>query len=151
MKTFIRVFFLLIIIAGQMAWAGGMKEKVSEERGEYIVAKGRIIPPDEIYEDSYVLAVDFQYPDPEGAFGVRFFSGNRQVSTGGQDEIILIGIQGRRFTYEDLPIMNQAFVIDKSGSMYQKDKMNWVKESFDVYMNKVKGNGTDIFYLAISC
>jgi DNA-binding beta-propeller fold protein YncE len=138
MKIFMRVFLLLIIIAGQMAWPAGEKEKVAVERGEYIVAKGRIIPPDEIYEDSYVSAVDFQYPDPEEAFGVRFFSGNRQVSTRGQDEIILIGIQGRRFTYDDLPIMNQAFVIDKSGSMYKKDKMNWVKEAFDVYMNKIR-------------
>ena len=103
-----------------------------------MVAKGRIIPPEEIYEDSYVAAVDFQYLEPEGSFGVRFFSGNRQVSTEGQDEILIIGIQGRRFTYEDLPVMNQAFVIDKSGSMYQKDKMDWVKESFDVYISKIR-------------
>jgi DNA-binding beta-propeller fold protein YncE len=140
MKTII-VAGLLLMIAGhaQMAWAGGMKEKESVDRGEYMVAKGRIIPPQEIYEDSYVSALDFQYPDPEeGSFSVRFFSGNRQVSTEGQEEVIIIGIQGRRFTYEDLPTMNQAFVIDKSGSMYKKDKMNWVKESFDVYINKMR-------------
>lgn len=136
MRTFIGVFLLLIIVS-RMVWAGGEKEG-SVDRGKYIVEKGRIIPPDEIYEDSYVGAIDFQYPDPEGSFGVRFYSGHRQISTAGQDEVILIGIQGRRFTYEDLPIMNQAFVIDKSGSMYQKDKMNWVKEAFDVYMNKVR-------------
>lgn len=140
MKT-IAGLVLLLIIAGhaQMALAAGMKEKESVDRGEYMVAKGRIIPPQEVYEDSYVSALDFQYPDPEERpLAVRFFSGNRQVSTEGQEEVILIGIQGRRFTYEDLPTMNQAFVIDKSGSMYQMDKMDWVKESFDIYINKIR-------------
>ena len=134
------VFILIVVIHVQMAWAGGgYKEKESVDRGEYMVAKGRIIPPQEIYEDSYVSQLDFQYPDPEkGSFAVRFFAGNRQISTEGQEEVILIGIQGRRFTYEDLPTMNQAFVIDKSGSMYQKDKMDWVKESFDVYINQMR-------------
>ncbi len=115
-----------------------MKEAASAERGEYLAAKGIIIPPNEVYEDSYVGVIDFEYPDPEGAFGVRFYSGHRQVSTEGQKEVILIGIQGRRLTHEDFPPMNQAFVIDKSGSMYQKDKMKWVKESFDVFMDTVR-------------
>jgi DNA-binding beta-propeller fold protein YncE len=122
-----------------MAWAGGAAEKAMEpERAEYMVSKGRITPPDEIYEDAYVASLDFEYPDPDGHFGVRFYSGNRQVSMQGQEEVILIGIQGRRFTFEDLPVMNQAFVIDKSGSMYQRDKMDWVKESFDVYLDRIR-------------
>lgn len=149
MKKVIGLFFIVafsVFISGQAAWAGAKEaykeEKAVEEavveKGEYIVAKGRIIPPEEIYEDSYVAAVDFQYPEPEGSFGVRFFSGNRQVSTAGQDEVIIIGIQGRRFTFEDLPVMNHTIVIDKSGSMYQKDKMNWVKESIEVYLNMIR-------------
>jgi DNA-binding beta-propeller fold protein YncE len=138
MMKILFVVCFLFIFTSQLLWAGGKKEMESVDRGEYQVAKGNIIPPEEIYEDSYVASIDFQYPDPEGVFGVRFYTGNRQVSTEGQEEIILIGIQGRKFTYEDLPTMNQAFVIDKSGSMYQMDKMNWVKESFDVYMNKVR-------------
>ena len=127
-----------LIMGCQLLWAGGQKEMAEPERAEYLAARGRITPAEEIYEDSYVSSIDFQYPDPEGSFGVRFYSGNRQVSTLGQEEVILIGIQGRRFTFEDLPVMNQAFVIDCSGSMYQRDKMSWVKESFDVYLNKIR-------------
>jgi DNA-binding beta-propeller fold protein YncE len=140
MKTILGITLIFIIVGlGRLALAAGEKEMESVDRGEYMVAKGRIIPPQEVYEDSYVSALDFQYPDPEeGPIAVRFFSGNRQVSTEGQEEVILIGIQGRRFTYEDLPTMNQAFVIDKSGSMYQMDKMDWVKESFDIYIRKMR-------------
>ena len=96
MKTVTGTIFVLILAwFAQLALAGGAQEKESVDRGEYIVAKGRIIPPQEIYEDAYVSALDFQYPDPrEGTFAVRFLSGNRQVSTDGQEEVILIGIQG---------------------------------------------------------
>jgi len=34
--------------------------------------------------------------------------------------------------------MNLAFVIDKSGSMQNVDKMDWVKESFDIFIEKVR-------------
>ncbi len=133
--TFAILFF---VVVGMAAWSGGKAEAASKERGEYIAAKGRIISPKEIYEDAYVGDIDFEYPEPEGSFGVRFYSGHRQVSTTGQEEVILIGIQGRRLTHEDYPPVNQAFVIDKSGSMYQKDKMEWVKQSFEVFMDSVR-------------
>ena len=34
--------------------------------------------------------------------------------------------------------MNHVFVVDKSGSMYQRDKMDWVKESFDAFMGTIR-------------
>jgi DNA-binding beta-propeller fold protein YncE/TolB-like protein len=128
------VFFVL---SGSFLWAGGMQE-ASVDRGEYLAGKGIIIPAEEIFEDSYVSAVDYRYPDPDSSFGVRFYAGHRQLSMQGQEEIFLIAVQGRRPTFEDLPVMNHVFVIDKSGSMYQKDKMSWVKESFDAFMNTIR-------------
>ena len=128
---------IFLIVSGSLLRAGGEMEE-SVERGEYLAGKGIIIPAEEIFEDSYVSAVDYQYPDPEASFGLKFYSGHRQLSTEGQEEIFLIAIQGRRPTYEDLPVMNHVFVVDKSGSMYQKDKMNWVKESFDAFMNTIR-------------
>ncbi len=35
---------------------------------------------------------------------------------------------------EDLPPMNLAFVIDHSGSIADADKLNWVKEAFDIFI-----------------
>ena len=129
---------VLLTVSCSFLWGGGQAEMAAPERGEYLAGKGIIIPPEEIYEDSYVSAVDYQYPDPDGSFGVRFYSGHRQLSTDGQEEIFLIAIQGRRPAYEDLPTMNHVFVIDKSGSMYQRDKLNWVKESFAAFMGTVR-------------
>jgi len=136
MKT-IHLSGVILLAACQLAWGAASKE-MSEDYGEYVVEKGEIIEPEDIYEDDYVSSVDYNYPNPETTFGVQFYSGNRQVTSMGQEEVFLIAIQGRRFTYEDLPTMNHVFVIDKSGSMYQKDKMNWVKESFNFYLDSIR-------------
>ena len=60
--------FIFLIVSGSLLRAGGEMEE-SVERGEYLAGKGIIIPAEEIFEDSYVSAVDYQYPDPEASFG----------------------------------------------------------------------------------
>jgi TolB-like protein len=66
------------------------------------------------------------------------YSGHYQISTAGQEEVIQIGIHSGELGFESLPPMNLAFVIDKSGSMQNVDKMDWVKESFDIFIEKVR-------------
>ena len=119
-------------------WAAGAAAEKSLARGEYLVEQGMIISPEEIREYSYISETDMLYPELNGPFGVTFFAGHQQVSTEGQEVVLLIGIQARRLMYEDLPTVNQALVVDKSGSMYQKDKMVWVKEAFEIFIDKVR-------------
>jgi len=75
---------------------------------------------------------------PDSEVGVTLYSGHRQVSSHGQEEVIQIGIQGGETSFEELPPMNLAFVIDKSSSMRVQNKMNWVKESFDIFIERVR-------------
>jgi Mg-chelatase subunit ChlD len=82
--------------------------------------------------------LDYFYPDPELDFGVALYAGHRQVSIQGQRELIQIGIQGKRHGYGELPPMNLAFVIDKSGSMGERHKMEWAKDAFDVFIARVR-------------
>ncbi|MBA7542056.1 hypothetical protein ES705_34372 [subsurface metagenome] len=82
--------------------------------------------------------IDYRYPDPEADVGVSLYSGQQQLSARGQEGVIHIGLQGKRRSYEDLPPMNLAFVIDKSGSMRDEDKMDWVKDAFDIFIERVR-------------
>lgn len=69
------IFLGIFFIISQMLWAGGAKEKeAAPERAKYLVGKGIIIPPEEIHEESYVASVDYNYPEPDSSFGVRFYS-----------------------------------------------------------------------------
>jgi TolB-like protein len=132
------IFILLVISAPLIVTAGGAKEGASSERGKYLAGRGIIVPPEEIYIDSYVSYIDYHYPKPDSGVGVSLYSGHRQISAGGQEEVIQIGIQGRETSFKELPPMNIAFIIDKSKSMSEQDKMDWVKDAFDIFIERVR-------------
>ncbi len=132
------VLLALLFIFPAFIWAGGQQEAASADRGKYVVEQGRIIAPDEIHIDSYISQINYQYPDPSGDLGVTLYTGHKQISTAGQEEVIQIGIQGKRQEFEDLVPMNLAFVFDKSGSMSDKHKMEWVKQAFDLFIGRLR-------------
>ena len=140
MKRFVLVSLLAVVAFA--VWSGGQASKAeaaaSAVRGKYLAGQGIIVPPQEVLVDSYVAYLDYNYPDPQGDLGVTLYTGHKQVSASGQDEVLHIGIQGRKLAFEDLPPMNLAFVIDKSGSMNAQDKMAWVQEAFDIFIEKVR-------------
>jgi len=138
-KILIAVFVTLSFFPSMLCLGGSAKEAASEKaRGEYLAGQGVIIPPQEVHIDSYVAGINYQYPAPEESLGLSLYVGHRQISTRGQEEVIQIGIQGREVSFEELPPMNLAFVIDKSWSMGEQDKMDWVKESFDIFIDRVR-------------
>ena len=137
-SIYISIMILLFTVPA-LVWAGAKKEEAaSAERGKYLAERGTIIPPEEVYIDSYVAYIDYLYPKPESEIGVTLYSGHHQISSRGQEEILQIGIQGRELSFEELPPMNLAFVIDKSGSMNQMEKMDWVKEAFYIFIDRVR-------------
>ena len=133
------VLAFVLLLAAAAAWSGGASESAgSATRGKYLAGQGVIVPPGEVYVDSYIASIDYRYPEPREAIGVTLYAGHQQVSVSGQEEVIQIGLQAGKRGFEDLPPMNLAFVIDKSGSMSDADKMGWVKEAFEVFIEKVR-------------
>jgi TolB-like protein len=145
--------FLVIILTGfigiTLSWSGGESEgAASNTRGTYLADRGIIIPNEEIHIDSYIAAIDYNYPKPESEkFEVHMYTGNRQIYMGGAEEILQIGLQAGKTEFENLPPMNLAFVIDHSGSMAQADKLEWVIDAFDIFIEKVRD--TDYVSLVI--
>ncbi len=135
MKVVKLVCFLIFF--SPLIWAGGEKE-VSIARSEYLAQRGIIAPAEEVEIESFISALDFNYPDPEGELGIYLYPGHRQVSAAGQGEVMIIGIQGKRYSFEDLPPLNLALVVDRSGSMAEPDKMEMVKESLKLLANTVR-------------
>lgn len=130
---------MLLLCVAVSAWPGGEQEAAaSTGRGKYLAGRGIIIPPEEVHVNSYIASVDYHYPDPQDDLGVSIYSGHHQLSADGQEEVIHIGIQGKKLEFEQLPPMNLAFVIDKSGSMASANKMDWVKDAFDIFIEKVR-------------
>jgi len=139
----LRCFLIAILLLALPFFlpAGGSQEE-SGDRGKYMAEQGNILPADEVRIDSYISQINYRYPDPAGDLGVTLYTGHRQVSVHGQEEIVQIGLQGRREKFEDLPALNLAFVFDRSGSMSGKHKMEWVKEAFGIFIERLRPRDT---------
>jgi len=129
---------LVLLIVSNVSWSSGQEEGGSSGRGKYLAAQGLIIPREEVRVNSYIASIDYNYPFPEETVGVHVYTGHRQVIAGGQEEILQIGIQAGKVPFQDLPPMNLAFVIDHSGSMSGEDKLEWVKQAFEVFIRQVR-------------
>jgi len=133
-----KVVLYIFLCSAVLAWSGGAREEVSEARVEYLAERGTIIPFHEIRIEDFISSFDYNYPDPDGEFGVTIHTGHQQVSTEGQNEILCIGLQGKRHPFQDLPPMNFVLAVDKCGSMREPDKLGWVKESLTVFLKTIR-------------
>jgi len=132
-------FLLAIALAVPLsAWSAAAREEASMARSEYLAERGIIIPVHEVRIDEFIGAMDYDYPDPEGEFGVYVYTGHRQVSAMGQSEVLVVGVQGHRYRFDDLPPMNLVVVVDTSGSMREPDKLDWVRESLLVLLDTLR-------------
>lgn len=134
------IVLLMVFQMGVFVFAGGESEgAATATHGKYLAGQGIIVPPDDVYINGYIAQIDYNYALPEkDEFEVYLYHGNRQLSNQGQDEILHIGIKAAKTRFSDLPPLNLAFVIDTSGSMGGNDKLGWVKESFEIFINKVR-------------
>jgi len=134
------VAVLLAVLSGAAALhaSGAAEEEAGPARAEYLADKGEFISPAEVNFEEFLSAYDMAYPEPEGAFGVSLYTGQRLISTSGQQDRILIGLQADRTAFETLPPMNIAVAVDGSGSMAARDKMDWIKESLEIFIERVR-------------
>ena len=131
------VFMMLAVIPFSASCAARSESAGSGTRGRYLAGRGIIIPPEEVYIDSYFAAINYNYPMPRGDIGIYLYNSSSQMRPG-QEGILQIGIQGRTMSFNELPPMNLVFVIDCSDSMNDEDKIAWVRESAAIFINKVR-------------
>lgn len=130
-----RLLFILIgILAVQPVLFAAASREASGQRGNYLAESGRVIPPGDIHVDSYISRNHFNYPIPQtGAMNIITASGVRNNTA-----YLLMGLMGKKDDFSSLPLMNICFVIDISGSMASHNKLDWVKESFHVFIERVR-------------
>ena len=136
------------MLAGFISYAsaqGSAESASSATRGRYLADQGMVIPAEEVHTDSYIASIDYKYPQPASEMGIYLYNSTGQMNVRGQEGILHIGIQGRSQSYESLPPMNLAFVIDTASSMNEQDKIAWIKEAAEIFMQKIR----DVDYLSL--
>ena len=132
----------LLILTAATVMAGGAAEEGAGARAAYLAERGAIVPPGDLEVSQFISAIDYGYPEPDGAFGVYAYPGQYQVSVERQELFLSIGVQAARRPVGDLPPLNIAFVVDTSGSMSSADKIGWVRDSLVVFERSVRDGDT---------
>lgn len=90
---------------------------------------GRLPPKDAVRIEELVNYFDYDYPQPTGSTPFSVTTEVADCPWNAQHKLVHIGLQGRKFSTEDLPPANLVFLIDVSGSMDEPDKLPLVKSS----------------------
>jgi Ca-activated chloride channel family protein len=110
------------------------QEPDNSDINSYLTEQGYIIPPDEVKIENFITQVDYDYPlplrDPINVITAADIKGNTAY--------MQIGLRGRKTVFQELPSMNIVFVIDKSGSMLEQNKMDWVKDSLQGFIEQIR-------------
>ena len=132
----------LLAVPIATAAAAGAAEEGAGARVEYLAGQGIVVHPRDIEVSQFISAIDYGYPEPDGILGVYAYPGQYQVSTESQELFLSIGVQAARRGLEDLPPLNIAFVVDTSGSMSAANKIDWVRDSLEVFERSVRDGDT---------
>lgn len=123
-----------MISAGSLYAAGKKESTTSSDRAMYLSGQGYITPANEIEIDAYISQEDYDYPLPIDT-PVNFVVDAEQK---GELSYLQIGMKAQKTAFKDLPKFNIAFVIDCSGSMSAANKLEWVKDSFEIFIENVR-------------
>ena len=99
---------------------------------------GDLPPAGAVRIEELINYFSYQYPQPQNE---EPFSINTEISScpwNAKHKLVLVGLQGRRISTENLPASNLVFLIDVSGSMDQEDKLPLVKSSLKLLVDQIR-------------
>ena len=95
-------------------------------------------PVDAVRIEELVNYFDYDYPQPDGEhpFSINMEMGNCPWNE--ENKLLMIGLQGKEMSNEDVPASNLVFLIDVSGSMSAYNKLPLLKQSFRILVDKLR-------------
>jgi len=99
---------------------------------------GQMPPADAVRIEELVNYFSYDYPDPEGD---EPFSINNEVTRcpwTPENQLVHIGLQGKRVPLEDMPPNDLVFLLDVSGSMQPPNKLPLLKKAFRLLTNNLR-------------
>ena len=128
---------LLLILLSSTACAGQAPE-ASKARSRAVINAGAIVPADEIRVAEYLQYYEHHFPEPErDAVGLDLRLGNSRMPIQGGTVWLQMGLQAKSAETEMVAPLNLAIVIDRSGSMNDRDKMPYVKQSLRIFLESL--------------
>lgn len=139
------IALLLILSIGLTACGGASDDEATaaKPRSRAVINSGDIVPAEEVRVAEYLQYYDQFLPEPENnAIGLDLRLGNSLIPAQGAMAWLQIGLQAKSVESEMVAPLNIAVVIDSSGSMDASDKMPYVKQSLEIFLEDFDPNDT---------
>jgi len=99
---------------------------------------GQLPPAGSVRIEELINYFHYDYPQPNNKDP---FSINTEIADcpwSPQNKLVMIGLQGKRISTENLPASNLVFLIDVSGSMMETDKLPLVQSSLKLLVDQLR-------------
>ena len=102
------------------------------------VSFGTMPPVDSIRTEEMVNYFDYDYDQPTGDRPFAIETVLADCPWNSNNDLLMIGIQGKNIEYEEAPSNNIVFLIDVSGSMRSTNKLDMAKQSLALLVNNMR-------------
>ena len=115
---------------------------IDVDTASYTVARKRLQQgvhpsPDSVRPEEFINYFDYHYPSPRGTtFGVYLQAAPSPVRT--STYILRIGVQGKKLGPGEKTSSSYTILVDTSGSMAAKDRLELVKKSIALFTSQLK-------------
>ncbi len=102
------------------------------------INEGELPPAGAVRIEELINYFTYNYPQPQNDDP---FSINTEIANcpwNAQHKLVLIGLQGKKISTQNLPASNLVFLIDVSGSMDEEDKLPLVKSSLKLLVDQLR-------------
>ncbi len=94
-------------------------------------------PEDAVRIEELINYFNYQYPDPKGEHPFSIVTEISECPWNQKNQLIHIGLQGKKINYRELQASNIVFLIDTSGSMNYQNKLPLLKRSFKLLVKSL--------------
>ena len=110
-------------------------QDASKSYSRAVINRGAIVPAESVRVHEYLNYYEQRFPEPlDQPLGLDLRLGNTRIPAAGGEVWLQIGLQARGSENESRTPLNLALVLDCSGSMGDRDKMSYLKQSLMVFL-----------------
>jgi Ca-activated chloride channel homolog len=113
-------------------------DKASYSNIRRFINEGQEPPADAVRIEEMINYFTYDYPQPTGDAPVSITTEISGCPWNPEDQLIMIGLQGKRIDPEKLPPSNLVFLIDVSGSMGEPNKLPLLQSSFKLLVENLR-------------
>ncbi|NER13870.1 DUF3520 domain-containing protein [Leptobacterium flavescens] len=96
------------------------------------------IPADAVKIEEMINYFNYDYPQPQDTHPFSINTEVSQTPWNEQTKLVKIGLQGKKYSNEEIPPANLVFLIDVSGSMSSPNKLSLLKPAFKLLVNQLR-------------